>query len=122
MLAGELGNVAGILLDAGRGPMELQKQRGRLGMVELGVLVDRAHHRGVQQLAPRDRYPGLHRGDRRRHGRLDARQRAHGRRHRLGDGAQAKGELVIMPSVPSEPMNRCVKSKPAEDLRARVPV
>jgi len=38
-----------------------------------------------------------------------------------GSGCSRSVSSVMMPSVPSAPIIRCSRSKPADDLRARVP-
>ena len=98
--ARELLDVAGVLLDAGGRAMELEEERGRLGVRELLVRVDRAHHRGVQQLAARDRHARLDDGDRGADRVLGGREGADGGGDRLGDRPQPQRELGDDPERP----------------------
>ena len=122
MLAGELGDVAGILLDAGGVPWNSRNSVGASGWSSWAcsltariIAASSSSHRAIGTPACTVAIA------------VATAASTLGSEHTADDTASGMGRRrrvssVIMPSVPSEPMNRCVKSKPAEDLRARVPV
>ena len=59
LIHGELFHHLDLLLDAGLGAVELEEQRGRHGVVELGILVDGVDLHSVQQFDARDGDAGL---------------------------------------------------------------
>ena len=85
------------------------QQHRLLAQIQLAVGVDHAHAVGVDQLHARDGYSSwmvaitVHRG-------LDAGEGADGAPTALGQGCRRRVTSVKMPSVPSLPTNRRVRS------------
>ena len=94
VLGGDLLHRRGLLLDAGRRCRGTPSAASALrASASLRVRVDRAHRVAVEQLAARDRHAHLDDLDRRPHRRVDARERADRRRHRLGQRIQPQRDL-----------------------------
>ena len=90
--------------------MELEEQRRRLGQREMRIGVAGADLHLVEQLDAGERQAHLERGDGGVAGALDRGEGTDRGEDRLGNAVELERELVMMPSVPSEPTSSRVRS------------
>jgi hypothetical protein len=99
-----------LLLDAGRGAVELDEQRVGLLQPQPRIGVEGAHMDLVDELDARHRNAALDGGDDRPAGGVDRRERANAGGDRFGDAVELHPISVMIPSVPSEPTSSRVRS------------
>ncbi len=107
---GELDHLGAELLDGGRRAMKLEEERRLDAVGKLVTAQNRVHLQLVEQLGPRERQPALDRGDHAVGGGGQGGNEQTAAVIDSGSGCTRRTASVTTPSVPSAPMNRCVRS------------